>query len=111
MSSGDDSEASWPSSTAPTRSHRIKLAEAGRTDAASDISSRSAMSALAAFVQNTDASMQTALANLSWANRTRIKLLLSRIEASQDYQRLGYVMHPGPVPEIRNVANGETSAS
>ena len=65
------------------------------------------MSSLAAFVGNTDASLQSALANLSWRDRTRIKILLFRIESAQDSERLGYVMHPGHVPKIRDAASGE----
>ncbi|CAE7826777.1 unnamed protein product [Symbiodinium sp. CCMP2592] len=43
----------------------MKLAETGATDAASDISLRSAMSSLAVFVQNTDANMQSSNPELS----------------------------------------------
>ena len=104
MSSGDESETSWPSSD--TRLSR-PLTQQGIIGRSSEIHLRSAMSSLAAFVGNTDADMQTALANLAWIDRTRIKLLLFRIEEAQDCNRLGYVMNPGPVPTIRGAASSE----
>ena len=52
------------------------------------------MISLAAFVGNIDANMQSALANLSWTDRTRSKLLLFRIETAQD---------SGP-PQLRHAA-------
>ena len=53
------------------------------------------------FMMIRDADVQAALANLNGTDRRRLLILLLRIEERAESDKLDYIMHLGPVPEVR----------
>ena len=51
--------------------------------------------------------MQASLSNLSGRDRTRLKMILTRIEQEQDYRKIGLIMDCGPMGFIRDVVRAE----
>ena len=61
----------------------------------------STMRASNVFMMIRDADVQAALANLNGTDRRRLLILLLRIEERAESDKLDYIMHLGPVPEVR----------